>query len=72
MLLDHPWLRDIKIFHNWGNKIIMIKGIDTIVTIFVIKKFRTPIEQHKMFIIVKVWGFNSLHLQPMCMLRRLR
>ncbi len=56
MLLDHPWLKDVQIFHNWGNKIIMIKGIGTIITILVIEKFRTPIKQPKMFIIVKVWG----------------
>jgi hypothetical protein len=64
-LLDHPWLKDVKIFHNWGNNIIMIKGIATIKTILVIKKFKTPIKQPKIFIIVKVWG-SILYIYNLC------
>jgi hypothetical protein len=47
MLLDHPWLKDVKVFHDWGNNIIIIKGIGTSITILVITKFRTPIKQPK-------------------------
>jgi len=33
MLLGRPWLRDVKVFHDWGNNIITIQGIGTIRTI---------------------------------------
>jgi hypothetical protein len=42
MLLGHPWLKDAKMSHDWGNNTITIQGIGTIRTIHVIKKLGTP------------------------------
>jgi hypothetical protein len=42
MLLGHPWLKDAKMSHDWGNNIIVIQGADTIKTIPIIKKLGTP------------------------------
>ncbi len=38
MLLGCPWLRDAKIFHDWGNNIVIIKGTRIVKTILVTKK----------------------------------
>jgi hypothetical protein len=38
MLVSHPWLRDAKISHDWGNNTIIIQGMGTIRTICVTKK----------------------------------
>jgi hypothetical protein len=38
-LLNHPWLRDAKIYHDYGSNIITIQGIGTIKTIHVTKKW---------------------------------
>jgi hypothetical protein len=38
MLLGCSWLRDAKVFHDWGNNIITIQGNGTIRTILVTKK----------------------------------
>jgi hypothetical protein len=27
MLLGHPWLKDVKVFHDWGNNTIIIKEL---------------------------------------------
>jgi hypothetical protein len=37
MLLGCPWLRDAKMFHDWGNNTVIIQGVNTIRTIHVIK-----------------------------------
>ncbi len=37
MLLGRPWLRDIKIAHDWGNNTIIIQGNGIIKTIIVTK-----------------------------------
>jgi hypothetical protein len=42
MLLGHPWLKDAKMSHDWGNNTITIQGISTIRTIHVTKKLGTP------------------------------
>jgi hypothetical protein len=42
MLLGHPWLRDVKVSHDWGNNTNIIQGTDTIITIHVIKKLGAP------------------------------
>jgi hypothetical protein len=42
MLLGHPWLRDAKMSHDWGNNIITIQGACTVRTILVTKKFGAP------------------------------
>ncbi len=38
MLLSHPWLKDVKISHDWGSNTIIIKGINMIKAIPIIKK----------------------------------
>jgi hypothetical protein len=42
MLLGHPWFKDAKMFHDWGNNIIIIQGTDIIRTIHVTKKLGAP------------------------------
>jgi hypothetical protein len=50
MMLSHPWLRDVKVFHNWGNNIINIKGTNIVRTIHVTKKLGAPTKHPKMLI----------------------
>jgi hypothetical protein len=38
MLLGRPWLRDAKVFHDWGNNTINIQGMGIIRIIPIIKK----------------------------------
>jgi hypothetical protein len=42
MLLGYPWLRNVKVSHDWGNNIIIIQGTSIIRTIPIIKKFGAP------------------------------
>ncbi len=42
MLLGHPWLRDVKMSHDWGNNTNIIQGANTIRTMHVIKKLEVP------------------------------
>ncbi len=35
MLLGRPWLRDVKMAHDWGSKIVLIQGNGTVKTIIV-------------------------------------
>ncbi len=37
MLLGRPWLRDVKVAHDWGSNIVTIQGNGTIRTIIVTK-----------------------------------
>jgi hypothetical protein len=37
MLLGRPWLRDVKMAHDWGSNIVTIQGNGTIKTIIVTK-----------------------------------
>jgi len=37
MLLGRPWLRDVKVAHDWGNNIITIQGNGIVSTIIVTK-----------------------------------
>jgi hypothetical protein len=50
MLLGHPWLKDVKVSHDWGNNIITIQGADTVRTIPITKKFRKPTKRPKVLI----------------------
>jgi hypothetical protein len=38
MLLGHPWLRDAKVFHDWGNNTIVVQEIGIVRTILITKK----------------------------------
>jgi hypothetical protein len=50
ILLGHPWLKDVKVSHNWGNNTIIIQGVGTILTILVIKKLGTPTKCPKVLV----------------------
>jgi hypothetical protein len=40
MLLGRPWLRDIRVTHDWGNNIMTIQGNGMIKTILVTKHLK--------------------------------
>jgi hypothetical protein len=42
MLLGRPWLRDAKVYHDWGNNIITIQGTGIVRTIPITKKLGAP------------------------------
>jgi len=44
MLLSHPWLKDVKMFHDQGNNTIpiIVQKPSTVKTIFVTKKLGAP------------------------------
>jgi hypothetical protein len=50
MLLDCPWLKDAKVFHDWGNNIIIIQGANTVRTILVTKKLGKPTKHPKILV----------------------
>jgi hypothetical protein len=41
MHLGQPWLRDVKVSHDWGTNIIIIHGNDMVKTIVVTKHLRS-------------------------------
>jgi hypothetical protein len=47
MLLGHPWLKDVKVSHDWGNNIIVIQRANTVRTISIIKKLEAPTKHPK-------------------------
>jgi hypothetical protein len=38
MLLGRPWLRDVKVTHDWGNNVITIQGNGIVITVSINKK----------------------------------
>ncbi len=42
MLLGRLWIRDVKVFHDWGKNTIITQGIGTVKTIDVTKKLGAP------------------------------
>ncbi len=56
MLLRCPWLRDAKIFHNWGTNIVTIQGTNIVKTILVIKKLGV---QTKRLEVLVCYDFHS-------------
>jgi len=50
MLLGCLWLKDVKIFHDWGNIIITNQGINAVKTILVTKKLKAPTKQPKVLV----------------------
>jgi hypothetical protein len=38
MLLGRPWLKDVKVTHDWGNNVVIVQGNGTIRTISINKK----------------------------------
>jgi len=45
MLLGRPWLRDVKMAHDWGSNIVIIQGNGTIRTIIVTKHLGSEIRK---------------------------
>jgi hypothetical protein len=50
ILLSHPWLKDAKVSHNWGNNIITIQGMGIVRTIPITKKLGAPTKRLEMLI----------------------
>jgi hypothetical protein len=50
MLLGRPWLRDGKMFHDWGNNINTIQGNDIVRTVHVTKKLGAPTKHLKVLV----------------------
>jgi hypothetical protein len=50
MLLGHPWLRDVKVFHDWGNNTITIQGANIVKIIHVTKKLGPPTKCPKVLV----------------------
>jgi hypothetical protein len=50
MLLGYPWLKDAKVFHDWGYDTITIQGIGIVRTIHVTKKLGAPSKHPKMLV----------------------
>ncbi len=51
MLLGHPWLKDAKVFYDWGNNTIIIQGMGTSKIIRVTKKLGAPTKCPKLVLI---------------------
>jgi len=47
MLLGRPWLRDIKVAHDWGNNIVTIQGNGIVKTIIVTKHLGGEVRRPK-------------------------
>jgi hypothetical protein len=50
MLLGHPWLKDAKVFRDWGNNNIIIQGVDIVRTIHGTKKLGAPTKRPEIFV----------------------
>ncbi len=50
MLLGRPWLRDVKVAHDWGNNIVTIQGNGTIKTIIITKHFGGEVRRPKVLL----------------------
>ncbi len=50
MLFSRPWLRVVKVAHDWGNNIIMIEGNNIIQTIVVIKRLNINMKSPKVLL----------------------
>jgi hypothetical protein len=50
MLLRRPWLRDVKVAHEWGSNTTTIKGNGTVKTIIVSKHLEGEVKRPKMLL----------------------
>jgi hypothetical protein len=50
MLLGRPWLKDAKVFHDWGNNTITIQGASIVKTIPITKNLGAPTKHLKILI----------------------
>jgi hypothetical protein len=49
-MLNHPWLKDVKISHDWGSNTIIIKGINMSKTISITKNLRIYIMRFEVLV----------------------
>jgi hypothetical protein len=45
MLLGRPWLKDVKVAHDWGSNTITIQGNGTIRTIIITKHLKGEVKR---------------------------
>jgi hypothetical protein len=50
MLLERPWLRDVKVAHDWGSNTITIQGNGTVTTIIVTKHLGGEVRRPKVLL----------------------
>jgi hypothetical protein len=50
MLFGRPWVRNVKVPHDWGNNMITIQGNGTIQTIVVTKHLSTNLKRPKVLL----------------------
>ncbi len=50
MLLGRPWLKDVKVTHDWGSNTITIQGNGTVRTIIVTKHLGGEVRKPKMLL----------------------
>jgi hypothetical protein len=50
MLLGRPWLKDVKVAHDWGSNIITIQGNGTIKTITITKYLGNEVRRPKVLL----------------------
>jgi hypothetical protein len=50
MLLGRPWLRDVKMAHDWGSNIVTIQRNGTIIIIIVTKHLGGEVKRPKMLL----------------------
>jgi len=48
MLLGRPWLKDVKVAHDWGSKIVTIQGNGIVWTIMVTKHLGSEVRRLEM------------------------
>ncbi len=49
-LLGRLWLRDVKLYHDWGNNTIIIQKTNIVTTILFTKKLRAPTKHPKVLV----------------------
>ncbi len=50
MLLGRPWLKDVKVTHDWGSNIVTIQGNGTIKTITISKHLGSEVRKPKVLL----------------------
>jgi len=50
MLLGRPWLKDVKVAHDWGSNIVTIQGNGTVRTITITKHLEGEVRRPKMLL----------------------
>jgi hypothetical protein len=50
MLLGRPWLKDVKVAHDWGNNIVTIQGNGIVRTITITKHLGSEVRRPKVLL----------------------